>query len=823
MVVQGLSGPTDFEFLPDGRILVAEKQGVVRVVKDGVLRTTPFLDIRDHVNARGDRGLVGIAADPNFASNGYVYLHYTYEHAPARPSGRKTQRVTRVTASGDAAPVTSEVVILGKSVGPGCDSFPVGADCIPAEFTSHTGGDIQFASDGTMFVSTGDSASPNSVNDRALRAQNLDSLPGKIIRVTNTRAGLASNPFWNGNASHSRSKVWALGLRNAFRIVQRPSNGVLYIGDVGWNSWEEVNTAPIGGLNFGWPCYEGSARQPGYEPTATCQALYGQGAGAVRAPLLEYPHAKDTCCSGSVIGGAFYTGTSYPSAYQGAYFYGDSTRSWIRSLRVDSSDTLVAGSDAEFATDVDGPVAIRPGPGGDIYYLAIYTGELRRIVYGGVPPSNRAPTATTTATPTSGVAPLAVQLSSSGSSDPDGDPLTYTWSFGDGTVDSTQANPEHTYMSNGTYTARLTVGDGRGGTSTDTVTVTVGNQAPSTTITSPASALRYKVGDTISLSGSGSDPEDGAIPGSGLTWTVTLQHCPAGTCHAHPFLTTTGATGSFVVPDHGDESHFEITLTATDSTGLQGATKVAIRPQTIRLTLATSPTGLQVVYDGMPGTAPVTRTTIAGSKHTIYAPSPQGGATFVSWSDAGAQQHDVTVGTGDVTYTASFSGGGSGTQTFGQTTAGTEIGNGPNNEKAGNRHTLPQAGSVTKLSAYLDGQGAGTGAQQMRMAIYADAGGTPGALKAVSTAVTIVDGQPPGWVDFALPTPVALPAGDYWLASHQGGPTGTSNTIRRYRITGGWRACKFNADAFADGPTDPFGTPQNGNAIFSFTATYTPT
>src|SRR3712207_6682061 len=210
------------------------------------------------------------------------------------------------------------------------------------------------------------------------------------------------------------------------------------------------------------------------------------------------------------------------------------------------------------------------------------------------------------------------------------------------------------------YTARLTVGDGRGGTSSDRVRVPVGTQAPSTTITSPASALRYKVGDTISLSGSGSDPEDGAIPGSGLTWTVTLQHCPAGTCHAHPFLTTTGATGSFVVPDHGDESHFEITLTATDSTGLQGATKVAIRPQTIRLTLATSPTGLQVVYDGMPGTAPVTRTTIAGSKHTIYAPSPQGGATFVSWSDAGAQQHDVTVGTGDVTYTASFSGGGSG-------------------------------------------------------------------------------------------------------------------------------------------------------------------
>ncbi len=358
--------------------------------------------------------------------------------------------------------------------------------------------------------------------------------------------------------------------------------------------------------------------------------------------------------SAAATGGAFYTGTAYPAEYQGAYFYADFSDSWMRSLRVDAGDALVAGSDTQFATAADGPVDIEMGPDNNLWYLAINTNQLRRIRYTGG--TNNPPTAEASAAPSSGLAPLAVQFSSTGSLDPNGDPLTYTWNFGDGTPTSALPNPQHSYTANGTYTATLTVNDGRGGTSNDSVTITVGNQAPAATITSPAPTLRYKVGDTVTFAGSATDPEEGAVPPQRLAWEVLIQHCPGGECHTHSVITATGAGGSFMVPDHGDESYFQVRLTATDSLGLADSETVAIQPQTLSLTLNTAPPGLQVVYDGTAGTAPYTRTTVAGSAHTIQVPSPQGSQAFASWSDGGAQQHNVTVGTADVTYTATFTG-----------------------------------------------------------------------------------------------------------------------------------------------------------------------
>jgi PA14 domain-containing protein len=133
-----------------------------------------------------------------------------------------------------------------------------------------------------------------------------------------------------------------------------------------------------------------------------------------------------------------------------------------------------------------------------------------------------------------------------------------------------------------------------------------------------------------------------------------IHHCPGGSCHTHPFLSAAGASGSFTVPDHGDQSFFELILTATDAGGLTSTVSRNIQPQTVQMTVASSPTGLQVIYDGTIGAAPLVRTTIVGSVHTLNTPSPQGSNTFVSWSDGGAQQHTVTVGTTNVTYTANF-------------------------------------------------------------------------------------------------------------------------------------------------------------------------
>jgi glucose/arabinose dehydrogenase/PKD repeat protein len=645
-VVSDLQVPTAFASLPDGRLLIAEKAGVVRLFKNGALQPTPFIDLRSRINNYQDRGLLGLAVDPDFATNGHVYLLYTYENDATDFTGPKTGRLARYTATGDTASPGSELVLLGTVVGASCNLFPSGADCIPSDSTSHTVGNVRFAPDGTLFVTLGDGARFDVVDDDALRAQDLDSLAGKVVRITRTGQGLPFNPFWNGDAGANRSKLWSYGLRNPYRFNLRPGTDIPYLGDVGWSDIEEINVATAG-ANFGWPCYEGHDREPGYELKELCQQLYSQGPDAVKMPLYFWGHDVGQ----TATGGAFYTGTSYPEPYQGVYFFGDYGSGWIRSLRVDQNDNLIPGSVTTFATGLPGLVGIDLGPDTLLHYVDIQAGELRRFRYVG---SNRPPTAVATASPREGYPPLSVRFSSSGSHDPDGDPLQYSWDFGDGSPGSNLEAPEHTYATAGLYTARLTVSDGNGGTHSATVRISVGNLSPVPSITSPSGSSQFKVGDVVSFSGGATDPEDGELPASGLSWTITLHHCSEGECHAHPHSTSTGASGAFTVGEHGDLVFFELTLTATDSQGLKSSTAVTIHPQTVRVTLETFPPGRTVVLDGRSGTAPLTRTVIAGSTHTVYAPSPQSGYHFQGWSDEGAPEHTITVGASSAGYTASF-------------------------------------------------------------------------------------------------------------------------------------------------------------------------
>ena len=376
VLASGLNTPTNFAFLPDGRALITEQSGIVRVYKNGAVLPTPFIDIHNHVNAYWDHGLLGIAVDPNFAVNGYVYLLYTYENDALDYSGPKTARLTRVTATGDTASPASEVTILGTAVGAGCNSFAAGTDCIPSENPSHSIGSVRFAADGTIFVTTGDGASFNVVDDDALRSQNLDSLAGKLLHISTTGAGISTNPFWNGSASSNRSKVWAYGLRNPYRFNLRPGTSTIYLGDVGWSSYEEINVASAG-VNFGWPCYEGNYRQGGYEPKALCQSQYSQIPSPITFAILPWEHSGGGFAA---TGGTFYTGSDYPAEYQGSYFFGDYGQSTIRNLRVDTSNKLIAGP-FDFVQQADGPVSIGIGPDQNLYYIAINTGELRRIRY----------------------------------------------------------------------------------------------------------------------------------------------------------------------------------------------------------------------------------------------------------------------------------------------------------------------------------------------------------------------------------------------------------------------------------------------------------
>ena len=382
-VASGFNLPTAFAIAPDGRIFVAEKRGVVRIWKGGALLAAPLIDLSAQVNDYSDRGLLGMTLDPAFASNGYIYLLRAYEATPSDDSGLRTARLSRFTVVGDTASPATEKIILGSLGSAPCSQHPVGADCIPQDWYGHGVGSVRFANDGTLFVSNGDASSWNDVNDPALRSQNLDILAGKLLRVDVNGKGLPDNPFWDGNPDAARSKVWAYGFRNAFRFSVRPGSGnpgVVYAGDVGWNTTEEVDVVRKGG-NYGWPCYEGSAVQPGYQFKSVCQALYTAVAGDPtkhKTPVVAYNHDGQ---GASVTGGVFYTGSVYPSQYQGRYFFGDYARSWIKHAGFDVNDTLTSGP-VDFDTGAEAAVDIQQGPDGLLYYLSIWTGEVRRYAYG---------------------------------------------------------------------------------------------------------------------------------------------------------------------------------------------------------------------------------------------------------------------------------------------------------------------------------------------------------------------------------------------------------------------------------------------------------
>ena len=379
LVASGLSLPTTIQFLPDGRLLIAEKPGVIKVLKNGVVLGAPMLDISSRVNdfcgprARRRRGRSSVRAER-------LDLRLVLVRARRLdPQGLKNSRLSSFHVTGDVADPLSETPILGSRVDVPCDTLPAGADCIPGDWYGHQGGGIAFAADGTLFVSLGDGASWDYVDDRALRAQNLDSAAGKVLHITKTGQGVSGNPFWTGNPNEIRSKVWAFGFRNPFRLTLQPGTGAVVVGDVGWNDYEELDVISPG-KDYGWPCYEGPFQQPGYAGKSTCQQLYAQGSQAVANPAMYYGHNSG---GSAIVGGIFYTGTNYPAAYQGQYFFGDYARDFIHRIPITGS---VAGTETPFATATEAPVSFAQGPDGNIYYAAIITGKVWRFVPSSSPP-----------------------------------------------------------------------------------------------------------------------------------------------------------------------------------------------------------------------------------------------------------------------------------------------------------------------------------------------------------------------------------------------------------------------------------------------------
>jgi glucose/arabinose dehydrogenase len=175
--------------------------------------------------------------------------------------------------------------------------------------------------------------------------------------------------------------VWAYGFRNPFRITIRRGSDTAYVGDVGWDSAEEID-AGTRGANFGWPCYEGSERVGAFARDPTCRRLRTRSPSELRSPVFSYPTQLDPRRA-AVTGGVFYTGRSYPTEYRGVYFFGDWAANWIRYLHIDSQDRVALEKAEPFLEEANGPVDLEVGPDGNLYYLASKLGELRRILYRG--------------------------------------------------------------------------------------------------------------------------------------------------------------------------------------------------------------------------------------------------------------------------------------------------------------------------------------------------------------------------------------------------------------------------------------------------------
>jgi glucose/arabinose dehydrogenase len=336
-VVGGLASPTAMEFAPDGRLFVAEQRGMLRVVKAGGSLAT-FLDISGRVHSEGERGLLGVAFDPAFSNNHYVYLYYTKRATGTTPAHN---RVIRVRARGDRAVTGSEKLILRLNN--------------LSSATNHNGGAIHFGEDGKLYVAVGDNA--NSGN-----AQSLRTLKGKILRVNKDGTIPRYNPFYKRATGRNRA-IWALGLRNPFSFAIQPHKGKVFINDVGEQRWEEINQGAAG-ANYGWPRYEGPESDSKY-----------------RNPVFVYGHGSTKATGCAITGGAFYNPTTrqFPSGYVGDYFFADFCSGWIR--RLDAATGDVTG----FATGLSMPVALEVSRGGSLYYLSRGdgTGSVGKIRYTG--------------------------------------------------------------------------------------------------------------------------------------------------------------------------------------------------------------------------------------------------------------------------------------------------------------------------------------------------------------------------------------------------------------------------------------------------------
>lgn len=704
-LASGLDAPTGFAFRDDGTMYVIQKAGRVhRVTPRGTRSLWLDLNTSEHVppvNQWWDRGLVGVAVDGQWPEHRFVYLLYVSDGWNDGEDGYQdtdahSSLLVRVPVLENGSPGVPQVILGADGMGEACPGPFVlpdntldprdynDVDCLPIDGDTHAVGTVRSAPDGTLYLGNGDGAGFSGVDQRALRSQRPDSFAGKIIRVDRDGRGVPGHPFCPEETSLDTvcAKTYATGFRNPFRFGLAP-DGRPVVGDVGWGAREEITVASPGD-NGGWPCWEGTLLHGSYSGSTLCQPLVSTTRPwtpvGVRLPDWEYDRIGT---GGSIVGGPAYTGASYPEAFRGALIVGDYAQGWLRylpsdgdggwdtqpALVTDWADTSAQPLAGTAFGDLSSPrraVDIGAHPAnGDVVYADIGevtpwgailpgTGRIVRIRY---EPGNARPVARATATPASGPAPLQVELSAAESTDGDGDQLSYAWDLnGDGETDATTATVQHTYVDAGAYTARVTVDDGYGLTDSTTVLVQVDETPPEVEIL-PQSDTTFAGSAPITLRGRATDAQDGELTGAALRWSVDLVHND----HTHLLGTYTGTAPAIPpgITDHDSDSYYAITLTATDSSGLQAIAHWRLDPRTATVRLRSIPAGARVQYGERPFDAPADHaSTIGLQTGVVPAESVDVGGVqydFAGWEDGSSTRvRAFTVPASGATLTARY-------------------------------------------------------------------------------------------------------------------------------------------------------------------------
>jgi glucose/arabinose dehydrogenase len=673
-LVAQVDQPTGVTFTPDGRMLVIGKAGKVLVYRDDVF-LKEAIDLAPQICPEWERGLVGITVDPDFGvgTNRTIYVFYTHKkkgvcplfNDPNRPpiSEFPANRVSKFTLNDDnTINLASEVVIL---------------DNIPSSGI-HGSGHLAFGPlDKLLYVSVGDAGCtyPEMVKCQSANtnARRTDILFGKILRLNKDGSFPSSNPF-AGDADVRRcgnpagvpggtgrcGEIFATGLRNPFRFAFQPGTQTFYINDVGTGTWEEIDKGAKG-ADYGFNIREGHCKNAS---TTDCQKADGSTVSGLTNPIFSYNHT--TGCS-SVVGGAFVPQGTWGAPYDGSYLFADFVCGKILRLAPKAGGgfdmiPFVEGLGSSSAVHMEfGPFAGTKA----LYYTTFEENDGVHRISQGLP-SEIAPTASFTATPKSSTtAPLAVTFNGAASTDPDNDDLDFHWDFGDGTTAKTEEpTTAHTFTHEGAFTVSLRVEDDKPDRLSAPVTqlIEVGDP-PNPTIVSPATTDRFNIGELVTLTGAATDPDE-TLANSQFSWTVIRHH---NNSHTHPFLgPITGKTLILNYPEPEDlasskDSRLEAILTVTDSTGISRTVSRDLLPERVQITIQddqSSSTPLRIFAEDQMYVDKGTFWAWPGYRFQLHAPSPQQFPgkyfKFKSWSDGGAQTHDILTPSVNATFTASF-------------------------------------------------------------------------------------------------------------------------------------------------------------------------